>query len=133
MFGTAAVTSAFSENSVFIHPHGYARVICVLKNFHSRERFQKFAISVGVFIGYVWKESQSAKKKITFSNEFIRIHVDGPSRLVYTYDASTSIRTSTIYKPRVNRDDAGTSARNSWSALLFLVLVLASSLFTRGL
>ena len=34
-----------------------------------RERFQKFAFSVTVFIGYVWTEDVSAKKKLRFQTK----------------------------------------------------------------
>ena len=41
----------------------------VFRKFHSGERFQKAPFSLIVFIGYVWMEIVSVKKKIAFSNE----------------------------------------------------------------
>jgi hypothetical protein len=54
-------TSSFSKRS------GYCastriRIRCLFKGFHSGERFQKFAVTVCVFVGYVWTESVSATK-----------------------------------------------------------------------
>ena len=34
----------------------------VFKRFHSRERFQKFAVTVCVFAGYVWVKAGSVTK-----------------------------------------------------------------------
>ena len=33
------------------------RIRCVFKSFHSGERFQKFAVTVCVFAGYVWTKA----------------------------------------------------------------------------
>ena len=54
-------TSSFSNRC------GYSastriRIRCVFKSFHSGERFQKFAVTVCVFAGYVWTISVTATK-----------------------------------------------------------------------
>ena len=38
------------------------RIRCVFKNLHSGERFQKFAVTVCVFAGYVWTKAGSVIK-----------------------------------------------------------------------
>ena len=38
------------------------RTCCVFKSFHTRDRFQKFTVTVGVFTGYVWTLSVTATK-----------------------------------------------------------------------
>ena len=54
-------TSSFSNRC------GYSastriRIRCVFKSFHSGDRFQKFAVTVCVFAGYVWTLSVTATK-----------------------------------------------------------------------
>ena len=40
------------------------RIRCVVKRFHSGERFQKFAVTVCVFTGYVWTKAGSVTKRL---------------------------------------------------------------------
>ena len=37
-------------------------ILCIFKSFHSRERFQKFVVTVCVFAGYMWMKAGSVTK-----------------------------------------------------------------------
>ena len=55
-------TSSFSNVYGHMRPHVSGFVAFSLKSFHSGDRFQKFAVTVCVFVGYVWTESVTAIK-----------------------------------------------------------------------
>ena len=51
--------------------HNWIR--CLFKSFHSGERFQKFAVIVCVFDGYVWTKAGSVTKCLRTQTNPIRV------------------------------------------------------------
>ncbi len=60
-------TSSFSNRCGF-SASTRIRIRCVFKSFHSGDRFQKFAVTVYVFAGYVW--THNGDKMLADTNEF---------------------------------------------------------------